>query len=78
MPTILVVGPYRFFFVSLDRGEPPHIHIQRENMVAKFWLDPVALERDGDFKPQETNKLLKITQEYRSILLERWNEHLGN
>jgi hypothetical protein len=38
MPTILIIGPYRFFFVSLDAGEPPHIHIQRERMVAKFWL----------------------------------------
>jgi hypothetical protein len=40
---------YRFFFVSLDRSEPPHIHVRRENKVAKFWLDPVALERAGGF-----------------------------
>jgi hypothetical protein len=26
MPTVLRVGGYRFFFVSLDRSEPPHIH----------------------------------------------------
>jgi len=78
MPTVLIVGPYRFFFVSLDRGEPPHIHIQREKMIAKFWLDPVALERGGGFKPQELNKLFKMTQENRDFLLERWNEHLGD
>jgi len=29
----------------LDRGEPPHVHVRRENMVAKIWLDPVTLER---------------------------------
>ena len=40
MPTVLSTGPYRFFFVSLDHVEPPHIHVQREKMVAKFWLDP--------------------------------------
>jgi len=78
MPTVLIVGPYRFFFVSLDRGKPPHIHIQREKMIAKFWLDPVALERAGGFKPQELNKLFKMTQENRDFLLERWNEHLGD
>jgi len=43
MPTVLRTGPYRFFFVSLDRGEPPHIHVRRESMVAKFWLDPISL-----------------------------------
>jgi hypothetical protein len=39
MPTILVVGPYRLFFVSLDRGEPLHIHIQREKIVANSGLN---------------------------------------
>ena len=78
MPTILIVGPYRFFFVSLDYGEPPHVHIQREKMVAKLWLDPVVLERAGGFKPQELNKLFKLTVEHRDFLLEKWYEHFGN
>ena len=78
MPTILIVGLYRFFFVSLDSGEPPHIHIQREKMVAKFWLDLVSLERAGGFKPQELNKLFNMTREHRDLLLERWHEHFGN
>jgi len=55
VPAILIVGPYRFFFASSDLGEPPHVHIQRDKMVAKFWLEPVALERAGGFKPQELN-----------------------
>ena len=49
MPTVLTIGPYRFFFVSLDYGEPPHVHVQREKMVAKFWLDPVMLDKTGGF-----------------------------
>jgi hypothetical protein len=43
MPTVLREGPYSFIFFSSDRGEPPHIHAQRERSVAKFWLEPVAL-----------------------------------
>ena len=62
MPTVLIKGPYRFFFVSLDRGEPPHIHVRRENMVAKFWLDPVALERDGGFNRAELNTVAGLVQ----------------
>jgi hypothetical protein len=30
MPTVLRVGPYRFFFFSGDRDEPPHIHVERD------------------------------------------------
>jgi hypothetical protein len=77
MPSVLRAGPYRFFFVSLDHVEPPHIHVQREKMVAKFWLDPIMLERAGGFKPQELNRIARLVQENRDILLERWHEYFG-
>jgi hypothetical protein len=32
------------FFYSGDRDEPPHVHVERENMVAKFWLVPIKLQ----------------------------------
>src|SRR5262249_10497064 len=44
MPTVLRDGPYRMFFYSADRGEPPHVHVVREAKEAKFWLNPVRLE----------------------------------
>lgn len=47
MPTVLRVGPYRFFFYASDRHEPPHVHVERDEKVAKFWLRPVRLERSG-------------------------------
>ena len=28
MPTILRVGPYRFFFYASDRAEPMHVHVE--------------------------------------------------
>jgi hypothetical protein len=37
MPTILRIGPYRFFFYSADVVEPAHIHVQRDDNVAKLW-----------------------------------------
>ena len=42
MPTVLRRGPYRFFFYSSDRAEPPHVHVERDENLAKFWLDPSA------------------------------------
>jgi hypothetical protein len=46
-------------------------------MVAKFWLDPIMLERAGGFKPQELNRIARLVQENRDILLERWHEYFG-
>lgn len=77
MPTVLRTGPYRFFFVSLDRREPPHVHVRRENKVAKLWLDPVMLERAGGFNRAELNTLTKLVHEHRETLLERWYEFFG-
>lgn len=53
MPTIKdIFGPYRFFFYSFDCNEPKHVHVQRERMVCKFWLEPVALSRITVFHPK--------------------------
>jgi hypothetical protein len=77
VPTVLRISSYRFFFVSLDRGEPPHIHVRREDMVAKFWLEPVALERAGGFSRIELNAIARLVQEHRERLLENWYEFFG-
>jgi hypothetical protein len=54
MPTVLRHGPYSFIFFSSDRGEPLHIHVQRERSVAKFWLEPVALVTNRGFRPMRS------------------------
>jgi hypothetical protein len=77
MPTVLRLRSYRFFFVSLDRGEPPHIHVRRDNMVAKLWLEPVALERAGGFSRVELNAIQKLVQEHGDGFLKRWYEFFG-
>lgn len=49
MPTVLRVGPYRFFFFAGAKDEPPHVHVERDDKEAKFWLAPPRLERNGGF-----------------------------
>ena len=77
MPTVLRIGPYRFFIVSLDYDEPPHVHVRRENMVAKFWLDPVSLQKSGRFSRTELNRIARLIAENREQLLESWHEFFG-
>ena len=78
MPTVLRVGPYRFFFYSNENGEPAHIHIQREKMLAKFWLNSVALASSTRFSPKELKKLERLVIENRTIFLESWNEYFSD
>ena len=76
-PAVLRDGPYRFYFVSHDMGEPPHIHIDRDALSAKFWLDPVALAYNIGFAARELRKLESITKEHQNDLLEAWHEYFG-
>jgi hypothetical protein len=74
MPTVLRVGPYRFFFYAGDQEEPPHIHVERDDAEAMFWLDPVRLARSHGFNSKDLNSLKKVAVDNESLLLERWNE----
>ena len=78
MPTVLREGPYQLFFVSHDRGEPPHVHVRRENMVAKFWLDPVVLKEAGGYSRSELSVLVGLVNKYRELLLEAWYDFFSD
>lgn len=78
MPTILRIGLYRFFFYSNEQGEPAHIHIQREKMLAKFWLQAVMLASSTRFSSQELRKLEQLVIQNRNTFLEAWNEYFGS
>ncbi len=75
MPTVLRIGPYRFFFYAGDCEEPQHIHVEREDKIAKFWLDPIRLKRSGGFNRAEIGRIQKIIKENHSQLVEAWNEY---
>lgn len=78
MPTVLRSGPYRLYFYSHEPNEPPHIHVDRDQRTAKFWLTPVALARNLGFTPRELKQLETLIQENRQQLFEAWNEHFGS
>lgn len=73
MPTAFRVGPYRLFFYAGDRDEPPHIHVEREDKVAKFWLDPIRLQRSGGFPRREISRIQKLLSTHHTKLMEAWD-----
>lgn len=72
MQTVLRVESYRVHFYSHEPNEPPHVHVDRDDQSAKFWLDSVALARNLGFSPRELRRIERILRERESDLLEAW------
>jgi hypothetical protein len=75
MPTIARHGPYRVYFFSNEGVEPPHVHIQRERAVAKFWLKPVVLAYASGFAARELRELARLVEDHEEQWLEAWHEY---
>jgi hypothetical protein len=73
-PTVLRVGPFRFFFYAGDGDEPPHIHVERDHGEAKFWLDPIRLERSRGLRRNDASQIRELIEEHAESLLESWND----
>ena len=73
-PTVLQSGPYRFFFFSNERGEPVHIHVERDEKIAKYWLLPIRLAYNHGFSAPELNKVADLVRRHESELAQAWHE----
>ena len=78
MPTVLRIKGYRFFFFSLEGNEPPHIHVEQGDNVAKFWLKPINLASSYGFRSHDLTKIRAVVIEYRTQFLEKWDEHFSH
>ena len=77
MPTVLRIGPYRFYFYSHEPNEPPHIHIDRDNLSAKFWLEPVQLARNLGFSARDLRTIERMIVDHQEALQEKWNGYFN-
>ena len=75
MPTILRWNGYRFYLFSDEGTEPPHIHFDKADETAKFWLDPVALARNRGYRDRELNRLHAKVMEQQEEFLRAWNDY---
>ena len=78
MPTVLIFGPYRLFFYAGDRDEPLHVHVERDDKIAKLWLDPIRLQSSGGFSRVELARIERLVNDHRVELMEGWNEYFGH
>lgn len=73
MPTAMRRGPYRMFFYSGDRVEPPHVHVERGDNEATLWLDPVRVQRNTGFRAAELREVERLVTTHQGELLEAWH-----
>lgn len=78
MPTVLRIGPYRFFFFAADHQEPPHIHVKRDASEAKFWLTPLRLQKNQGFGRKELWRIEGIIEAHLEQLMARWEEFFND
>jgi hypothetical protein len=76
MPTILVVDGYRFFFYSNEGHEPAHIHIEKGDGLAKWWLDPIREARTEGFSQGQRRRIRAILLDHEEAFLEAWYRYL--
>ena len=77
MPTVLRSGSYRVYFFSHEPNEPPHVHVDRYDMSAKFWLGPVRLARNFGFTARELRRIEILIRANEHLLLEAWRGYFG-
>jgi hypothetical protein len=78
VPTVLRTGPYRVYFYTHEPNEPSHVHVDRDDQSAKFWLNPVALASNLGFSPAELRRIQRLISENEVLLKEKWSESFGS
>ena len=77
MPTVLILRGFRFFFVSLDRGEPVHIHVEKDDAYAKFWIKPIRMAKSKGFSATELARIRAMIEKHHKLFERRWYEFFG-
>jgi hypothetical protein len=77
MPTVLRIKGYRFFFFSNEGNEPIHIHVEKTENYAKFWLDSIKIAIHFGFNSKDLKEIESIIEEHQEQLIEKWDEYFA-
>jgi hypothetical protein len=80
MPIVFRNGGFRFFFYSNEGSprEPGHIHVDRGDDEAKFWLRPaVSVAYNDGFNARTLGDLLRLVEANRDRIEKVWDDFFG-
>lgn len=76
-PTFLKEKGYSFKIYS-NEEERMHIHVIKDKIEAKFWLEPnIEVAYKGDFSQHEINKIQSIVELYAEYFKKQYQLHIG-
>ncbi len=77
MPTILIVGRYRFFFNSREEVRM-HVHVNTSDGTAKFWIEPlISLAEYHNLSYKALKEIQKIVEENENEFISAWKQHFN-
>jgi Domain of unknown function (DUF4160) len=75
VPNLLHDHGLRYFFWSNEGSEPPHVHVERDDDAAKFWLEPVRLAKNWGLSPRDLQRATLTIKEHEQEFLKKIAEH---
>ncbi len=82
MPTVLLIDGWRFFIYPNEGNEPFHIHVEKAEKEAKFWLDSVKFTAEPavtyNMNSKDIRQVKRIIFEYFEVFEEAWKDIHGN
>jgi Domain of unknown function (DUF4160) len=76
VPTIKLAesGGYRVSFYMQDCEEPRHVHIERGDAKAKYWLDPIKLAHcNRRFTSADRRKAEALLRAHLEFVRDEWD-----
>ncbi|HTX76630.1 MAG TPA: DUF4160 domain-containing protein [Terracidiphilus sp.] len=80
MPTIWIEDGFRFFFYSNEGTprEPIHVHVERGEAEAKFWLRPeVRVAYNDRYDARTLRRLTDMVEANRTRIERAWDGFFG-
>ena len=67
--------PIASFFTRVIVMNQPTFMSERDDMIAKYWLEPLRLQSSGGFSRLELSRIQRILTRKQKELLEAWNAY---
>jgi hypothetical protein len=80
MPVVFRHRGFRFFYSN--EGNPPepiHIHVEKDDIEAKFWLFPeLRLAYNDGHDARTLRELARLVGQNSTLIVRAWHEHFGD
>lgn len=81
MPTILRMLGWRVFFYANEREEPIHVHCQKADCEAKYWVDVEGYDfieaYTYNMSPRARRTIRKVLFDHFDLIVDAWESFQG-